>query len=169
MIRYFIGIDNGVTGTIAVIDDKTNKIYFSRIPVKEHLNYTKKKQWIKRIDVTSLKEWLSGILSKKPSHCFFERPMINPTRFKATVSASRALEATLIVLEDLKIPYEYIDSKQWQRVLIPKGVKEKNLKKAAFQVACRLFPQVTYLKNKDVDGLLIAEYCRRVKKGQVKQ
>ncbi|RLG32859.1 hypothetical protein DRN98_04710 [Methanosarcinales archaeon] len=168
MIRYFIGIDNGVTGTIAVIDDKTNGLYFSRMPVKEHLDYTKKKQWIRRIDITPLKEWLSKILSEESYHCFFERPMINPARFKATMSALRALEATLILLEDLKIPYEYIDSKQWQRVLIPKGVKEKNLKKAAFQVACRLFPQVAYLKNKDVDGILIAEYCRRVKKGQVK-
>ena len=55
-----------------------------------------------------------------------ERPMVNPKRFEATVSALRALEATLIVLESLNIGKEYCDSKGWQKALLPYiSVKDK--------------------------------------------
>ena len=105
-----------------------------------------------------------------------ERPMVNPCRFTATVSAVRALEATLIVLEALAIPYEYIDSKEWQRELLPKGLwkakltktgrtvqkaESADLKFASIEVAKRLFPNAPTLKVGDADGMLIAEYARR--------
>ena len=93
-----------------------------------------------------------------------ERPYANPTGFKATVSAMRALETTLIVLEMLDIPYQYIDSREWQKKFLPTGLKGTELKTASNQVGCRLFP---YLRDKivkqgDADGLLIAEYARRM-------
>ena len=48
-------------------------------------------------------------------YCLLERPMVNPTRFQATASALRALEATLNVVELLKFSYSYCDSKEWQK------------------------------------------------------
>jgi hypothetical protein len=71
------------------------------------------------------------------------------------------LEATEIVLEELQIPYQFIDSKEWQKVLLPSGLKGDQLKKAALDVAKRLFPKQEIV---NADSLLIAEYCRRVKK-----
>ena len=71
------------------------------------------------------------------------------------------LEATIIVLELLKIPFEYIDSKAWQRELLPKGLRKEELKKASLDVGRRLFPQIDWTKFKDADGLLIAEWGRR--------
>jgi hypothetical protein len=91
--------------------------------------------------------------------------MVNPQRFSATITALRAFESTLILLEFLKFPHAFIDSKEWQKKLLPKGVKgTENLKKESMELGCKLFPQHQELirKHKDADGLLIAEYCRSI-------
>lgn len=162
--KIYIGIDNGVSGSIGYIH-KGIYINVFKTPVRKVLNYTKTKQWLNRIDGGALKKILN--MDRSPLigiFCLIERPMVNPGRFKATVSALRALEATLIVLEDLGIPYQYIDSKEWQKELLPKGLKgPEELKPASVEVACRLFPHLEeqIRKHKDGDGILIAEYARR--------
>lgn len=162
--KVYIGIDNGVTGSIGICTDGGATIF--KTPVHSCLSYTKKKQNITRIKTEELKDLLKvNTLNQRPlSFCLIERPMVNPGRFKATVSALRALEASLIVLEDLEIPYQYIDSKEWQKALLPSGLKgPAELKKASMEIACRLFPHLKdrIIKHKDGDGLLIAEYARR--------
>jgi len=153
----FIGIDNGVSGSIGIINGKG--VFFFKTPVKKTLNYTKKKSYVTRIDFPALLELLSQF--KDNSFCLIERPMVNPGRFQATASALRAFEATLIVLEELKIPHEVIDSKKWQKEFFPRGLKgTRELKKASIEVGKRLFPEVEPIHD-DFDGLLIAEYCRR--------
>ncbi len=131
------------------------------MPTKKEQSYTKTKQKITRIDCKTLKAWLHiwhGNSFQETTLVILERPMVNPTRWKSSMSAIRALEATLIVIEMLHIPYQYIDSKQWQKVLLPKGVAGSELKQAAIDVARRLFPDV---KTKEADSLLIAEFARR--------
>ena len=57
----------------------------------------------------------------------------------------------------------YVDSKDWQKVLLPKGTKGSDeLKKASLDIGNRLFPQFADNKHKDRDGILIAEYGRRL-------
>lgn len=158
-MKTYIGIDNGVSGTIGVIEP--NYVTFIQTPVKSEQNYTKTKGNVTRIDGVVLMEYLNGLSS---CMVLIERPMVNPKRFKATTSALRALEATLVVLEALQLPYQYIDSKEWQRELLPKGVKGSDeLKKASKDIGIRLFPKHKELieKHGDADGLLIAEYCKR--------
>lgn len=153
----FLGIDNGVSGTIACLGD-TN--FFVKTPVRKDLNYTKEKAYVNRVDF----EALFDVVTDSVDYCLIERPMINPQRFKASVSAIRAMEATLLFLEAKKIRYEFIDSRAWQGALLPKGVKgAPELKEASKIIGARLFPQHAPLieKHGDADGLLIAEYCRR--------
>ena len=160
--EVFIGIDNGVSGSIAIISK--NGVVFQKTPIIKALNYTKSKQWVNRIDGLQLGdlvyENVKSIDSVNKVCCLIERPMINPGRWKASMSAIRALEATLIVLESISIPYSFLDSKEWQKELLPKGCSKEELKEASLQVAHRLFPNVN-VKGKDADGLLIAEYARR--------
>ena len=163
--KLYIGIDNGVTGTIGCIfKDKT---WFFKTPVKIEQNYTKAKGNISRVVYKILLSQLKDIIIECDSPsimCLIERPMINPTRFKASISAVRALETTLDVIEELKFPYQYEDSKAWQRELLPFGVKgDVALKAASKTIGNRLFPQHSALitKHKDADGMLMAEYCRR--------
>lgn len=162
--RLYIGIDNGVTGTIGCIYN--NKSWFFETPVKSEQSYTKAKANITRIRFKDLEIKLSDIIGESNPDsmmCLVERPMVNPTRFVATMSALRALEATLCILEFLNIPIQYEDSKKWQKELLPSGVVKDELKSASVDIGCRLFPQHRDLiiKHKDADGLLLAEYCRR--------
>lgn len=132
-------------------------------PVIRELNYTKTKSWIHRVDTVRLSAFLQEF--KDDCTAVIERPMVNPGRFKATVSAIRALEATLIVLEGNCIPYSYIDSKEWQKGLLPAGVEGDELKVASDSVCKRLFPGV-HIKNRGGgDSLLIAEFTRRKNSG----
>lgn len=160
MIKNFIGVDNGVSGSIGIISETW--VSYQQTPVVKQLNYTKSKQFLNRIDAPKLFEILSKY-DPLESFVMIERPMINPGRFKATVSAIRALEATLIVLELLKLPFAYLDSKEWQRALLPSGLEKEELKFASLNVAERLFPNVDLSDFDDADGLLISEFCRRSK------
>ena len=153
----YIGIDNGVTGSIAMLEENGQVFNYFETPVVKALNYTKKVSWFNRVDFFRLfREMPRG-----DAKCLIERPMVNPTRFKATISAIRALEVTETVLGQAAIPYEFIDSKEWQRAMLPSGVSKEMLKVASDQVARRLFPKVQIKKQGLGDSLLIAEYARR--------
>lgn len=159
--KVYIGIDNGVSGTIGMINAMGTRVDFIHTPTFSCLSYTKKAQNITRIDTGAL---LALLEPEDAPIVLLERPMVNPGRFKATMSALRALEATLIVLEKLKLPFRYVDSKEWQKELLPSGIKgAENLKRASVDVGCRLFPYFhdAIHKHKDADGLLIAEWARR--------
>jgi len=161
----FIGIDNGASGSCAILNNE--HIFYFHIPIKKELNYTKTKKWIHRIDKEGLKNALLDRLpiAEEPAIIVgLERPMVNPGRFQATASALRALEATLIVLEELGLPYKYLDSKEWQKVLLPAGLKGEELKEASLSIGKRLFPSIDFKGFKDADGLLIAEYLKRIQK-----
>lgn len=158
----FIGIDNGVSGSIGVVDEQGRCHAIIPTPTVKQLNYTKTKAWINRVDVVKLRAYLSLYQDAK---CAIERPMVNPGRFKATVSAIRALEATQIVLESLQIPYEFLDSKEWQRELLPKGLQKEELKAASVEIARRKFPETMIHFKGDGDGILIAEYLRMKNNG----
>jgi len=154
-----IGIDNGVTGSISILEDGKLK-YFDNIPIFKDLNYTKTKQFINRIDVEKLLKIFSDhVPFPDESIAIMERPMVNPMRFKSTTSALRALEAELICLKIYKIPYQFIDSKEWQKVMLPAGLEKGELKIASDQVAKRLFPEIEdKIKDGKGDSLLIAKY-----------
>lgn len=154
--RTFIGIDNGVTGGITIFASNEVIMIHENTPVKKCLNYTKKKGFINRIDSLAFKALLKR--AGENTFCMIERPMVNPGRFAATISAIRCLEATELILEELMIPYQFIDSKEWQKVVLPSGLKKEELKIAASEVTKRLYPR---LKVKNADSLLIALYCKR--------
>ena len=158
--KIFVGIDNGVTGTIGIVGDNILPQIF-HTPVKEQQDFTKAKKKIKRLDCEEFIRILSQY-NKNDIHVVCERPMINPTRWNASMSAIRCWEAQLIILEVLGLPHQFIDSKEWQKELLPKGLKGSDeQKKASKDIGKRLFPQLADFKHSDFDGLLIAEYARR--------
>lgn len=166
----YCGIDNGVTGTIGfILEDKETGYYktdFICTPTFSELSYQKTKvKHITRIDFINL----YNIMKTYKEECdrfvvAIERPMINSTRFQASLSARASLEAMLIIFNLLDVSYNYIDSKQWQKQLLPanlKGAPEQKM--ASKDVGCRLFPEHKELitKHKDADGILIALYAKK--------
>lgn len=163
MAKIFIGIDNGTTGTIGVVGDNIQPQFY-KTPVKKEQDYTKAKKLVTRLDCEQFVEILNQY-NKNDIFVACERPMINPTRWTASMTAIRCLEAQLIILEMLAIPYQFIDSKEWQRVMLPKGIKGSDEQKSASKdIGNRLFPLFADFKHPDRDGLLIAEYMRRTLK-----
>jgi hypothetical protein len=151
-----VGIDNGTTGSVGIVGSCTQ---FFLMPTFSELSYTKEKKNITRIDTQMLKMKLSGL--NNPI-VLLERPMVNPGRFAATLSAMRALEATLIIIEQLGFARMYVDSKQWQTEMLPNGIKGSDkLKSASKDIGKRLFPQFQNLYKTDADSILIAEWARR--------
>lgn len=160
--RFFIGCDNGTSGTIAIIGYSPEglSLYYFKTPVKTQQNYTKKKANITRVDGKILKDVFERSIPKGSQvNVLIERPLVNPKMFQATISAVRALEATLTIIETLEYSYEYIDSKEWQKELLPSGCKGPDLKIASKQIGERKYPGRTLKNHPDADGLLIAHYC----------
>jgi len=159
--KVFVGIDNGVTGSIGVVDPAEHQAYQILTPTVKELSYTKKKAFMTWIDYEEMRQFFEDIMKDDVQIISaLERPMINPGRFKASVSAVLAWQTTLLILKLLKIPYEYIDSREWQKKLLPSGLKKEELKRASYDIAKRMYP-FAVIEGKDADGLLIAEHIKR--------
>lgn len=160
MSKIYVGIDNGVSGTIAFIGDEIETKFY-HTPIKKEQDYTKSKKIVSRLDYQIFMNLFSEY-NKNDIILLLERPLVNSTRFNATASALRCHEAELIMIEIMGLKYMFIDSKEWQSVLLPRGIKGTDeQKKASLDIGNRLFPQFSDFKHKDRDGLLIAEYARR--------
>ena len=168
--RIYIGIDNGATGTIGIISNRGYYMY--ETPVEKRLNYTKKKQFISMLDIFEFQKMIYAFIAdcvigsgdQKSMIAVIERPLVNPSMFTATMNAVRLMQSQITILEMMGISYMFIDSKEWQRVMLPEGTKgTPELKLASKDVGIRLFPDCRDIitKHKDADGLLIAEYARR--------
>lgn len=154
--------DNGVSGTWTILYPD-NKAIFIKTPIKKERSYTKKEKYISRLDYPTFVQFLEiAVNDGFNGVVYLERPLNNPGRYEATISAIRCLEATLIAIENLGLQVEIIDSKKWQSTLLP-GIKGSgNLKQASMMKGLELFPNHAKLikKHKDADSLLIAYYVR---------
>lgn len=162
-MKTWIDIDNGVTGTIGIIND-VGSVKCYQTPVERRLDYTKKAKWLNRLDACTFYFILQDCVGAELGGqriVVIERPMVNPQRWNASLSAIRCLEAQLTLLELMSIQYRFIDSREWQRGLLPSGLEKEDLKRASLEVGKRLFPQVDFTGFHDADGLLIAEWARR--------
>lgn len=164
MPKLILAIDNGASGSMAVLFE--GRSWFWKTPCVHQQSYTKKKQNISRLNVLLFWRMLDRCISKADSAeeilVVMERPVTGARFQKAVISGMRFLEAILVCLELRRISYRYIDSKEWQRSLLPKGVKGDQLKKASRDIGIRKFPvfREEIEKHRDADSLLIAEYAR---------
>lgn len=169
MNTTYCGIDNGVSGSFAVIyPDRVSE--FRPMPTFSEQNYQKKAKNITRIHFETLFAWLRTIDRKTDESIdrwvvVIERPMVNPGRFQATCSAVRCLESVLIAVGYTDAVRRFVDSKEWQKVMLPKNVTKEALKTASAQIGCRMFPKLrdAIIKHGDADSLLMAEWARQTK------
>lgn len=158
MSKIYVGLDNGCSGTIGIMGEDVCELYHT--PSKKEQDYTKTKKNISRLDVLSFVSLFSKF-NKNNLVFVLERPMINSLRFNSSIVAARCFESELSQIELMGCKHIFIDSKEWQNALLPKGCNGKELKKASKDIGNRLFPQFEDFKHPDRDGLLIAEYARR--------
>ena len=155
---HILAIDNGTSANgIALLGPDFAR--YEKLPVKQELSYTKEDRGISRVDAPALRKLFATWNAPKESTvAVMERPMINPTRFRASMSAMRCLEAELIILEEFGYAIEYIDSRAWQKVLLPDVEGSDLLKKASLALSQKLYPQFKF--KKDGDSMLIAHWYK---------
>lgn len=141
-MTYILGIDNGITGSIALMDQNGKVIYHAPVPVYKERKWTKpKKQKLKTktkivydeitvIDIDALQRMLVTFTSQTSDiHAFVERPAISYAAawsMKTSISAAMSWAYVIYVLKKLQIPRTDLDSKEWQHQLIPEASGEKN-------------------------------------------
>lgn len=149
--------DNGVTGTIGLYGEGVAG--FWQVPTITRLSFHKTPKKTTAISPEGLRSLLKSI-GQDNLVAYRERPMINPGRWVASMSACRADEVETIILEELGIKFHYVDSKDWQRVILPssgqKGTTSALLKSESMKIGCRMFPQFekTIRHHGDADGIL---------------
>jgi hypothetical protein len=161
---FFIGFDNGVTGSFAVLDHRKICL-FAKTPTRKCRDYQKQEAYLRRLDLVALYKLLHPLLVKNEGKTFVaavERPLVNPRRFTATKSGLRFLEALLIFFETLDIPVLSVDSKEWQRTMLAPETTGEDLKSASLAFGkANLPPDFNWRGFTDADGLLIADWLRR--------
>lgn len=165
----YCAIDNGTTGSIAMLQDDGGVVEYCKTPVFKQQDFTKEAKNVTRVNGPVLLELFRQHIKTKPGmewRVFMERPFVNPKMFNATLSAIRAWETTLTIIELLDLHRQTKDSRTWQSRILPKGIKgTPDLKRASVDIGCKLFPTYTaeIVKHGDADSLLMCEVCRREK------
>ncbi len=160
-----IGLDNGTTGSLSVYDTSLNIMALHTLPVKKELDYTKKAKHITRIDFPGMCELFARLKkdTNNDIHVYMEKPFTGGAMFmQNSIKAFRCFEAELIALEECGIGYTVINSKDWQKKLIPQGIKgSTELKKASLEIARRLYPYLSEKLNlSNADSVLIAHHFK---------
>jgi hypothetical protein len=170
-LKTTIAIDNGTTGSIAIIGP--DGVFFESIPTKEQL-MGKAGKVVKRIDHQELYAMICGRMGDRcspeftPLSCraYVERPFTGgPMMVNVASLSARAHEAVSIVLESLQIGYETVDSKGWQLAMLGVINGSDNLKKASKLRGMQMFPAYAEAikDHGDADSLLMAHYYHNQK------
>ena len=164
MSRTTIAIDNGVTGSIAIIGP--DGVFFEPVPTMEQL-MGKAGKVVRRIDHADLRGlmgyWVGGLDGPTAGrgHAYIELPFSGSAMMiNTTVLSARAHEAVSIVLEQLGIGYETVDSKPWQAAMLGAIKGSPALKKASMLRGMQMFPAhaKAIRDHGDADSLLMAQY-----------
>lgn len=153
----FLGIDPGLDGGMAFLDDESQTLSLFKTPVIAGKDY----------DIQEIKNLL---VSFHPSMVTVEAQIALPGQgLSSTLQTGKGFGILLGLLAGLEIPYQVIGAKQWQNKLFT-GVSAKlDTKDKSAVIAKRLFPKADFRRSeratKANDGLTdaacIAEYGRR--------
>ncbi len=156
-MSVYIGIDNGTTGAIGIITPDEVKLVRSRAYTRSSTLMSGKGN---EIDPKALAEILAPY-SGGIKMATIERPFTAVNMGNAPVLSRGAFESTRAVLELLDIPFQVIDSRRWQKVYLPAGIKgSKDLKAASKALGIQRFPasEPEIRKQGDADALFLAHW-----------
>ena len=152
-LDYFMGIDPGQSGGIAVIRGT------GRVMILELMPVTERDIWLRLKGLTVHKAYIEKV------HAMPQQGVSSTFKFGCGYGGLR------MALTAAGIPFDEVTPQAWQKALgIVKRAKTESKndhKKKLLQKAQQLFPNVK-ITLKTADALLIAEYCRRVCMGLVK-
>jgi crossover junction endodeoxyribonuclease RuvC len=153
-----IGIDPGLTGAIAAIDDQAQLVHCFDLPVIRD----GKLAWIDSNDLTS---HLIDCRAGRPAQITVERSQAMPGQGVAsTFTTGAVLGSILAACQRIAVPLHLVTAALWKGRM---GLDSK--KAASLDKARLLFPTADLSRVKDhnrAEALLLAEYSRRRFTGQ---
>lgn len=189
---WVLGMDNGVSGSFALMNPAGKIVLFAHVPTYKENKWTKPKvkklksgkkvvhDQITLIDIDALQRMLvpySSVIND--IHCFLERPAISYAAawsMQTSISASMSWASVVYVLKKLRIPRTDIDSREWQKILIPEAMGENNkeymktlkagdrnklLKEASDMNAKAIYPKFNGKELGDGDSINICDFGRK--------
>ncbi len=160
MKRITVGVDNGTSGSIAIIGPDGS--IFESMPTKKAL-MGKAGKVINRINHSALDDILLPYTESGGCEirAFVERPFTgSPMMINTCILSARSFEAVIIVLEQAGIGYTVVDSKEWQRAVLGDVKGSAALKQASRLRGPQIYPAHAKAieTHGDADGLLIAHF-----------
>jgi crossover junction endodeoxyribonuclease RuvC len=150
--KLYAGIDPGVKGAVAVVNQDGKIVDFERMP-------------------SSLRDLRSFLNSYTIERVYIEKAQPMPGQGVVSMfNYGRHFGGLLALLELGKFSHETVNPRAWQKVVIGMGSGDPKAK--AFEKASRLWPDESFIPkgcrvphNGIIDALLIAEYGRRLNVG----
>jgi hypothetical protein len=164
---YYFGIDCGLDGGIALLDQQGALIERKIMP-------TTSDGKARKICLRSLANYFAEVARHPQDQVFIVE---NPGAHAPSASGLRSMTYSFAAVEALlasnKLKYHIVLSQKWQKEFwskpkMPKGQKF-NTKAAAYNVACKIWPTELWLRSERctkphdgmIDAALLAEYGRR--------
>jgi len=161
--RVFIGVDNGVTGTLGAVPEDGGWSLFSRMPTYKSKEYMRSKtRFMTHLDPVALEKFFRDLATEGPLTIVTERPLVNPKLFKATMSAVRCHEILLATMRRMGLSlYATWDSRDWQSKVLGK-LEKGETKPASLAKGLELYPDHAEMMKRhgDADGILMAHWLR---------
>ena len=160
--RLYIGIDPGLDGGLAAINDEGYIGELSPMP-------TRKVAKGRRVDERAVQDWLRNQVS---THANTVVILEDPGGHAPSAAGLRSMTHSFAVMETLiridRLSYHLVDAKEWQKMFWPRA-KGTDTKAASIDTACKIWPEQPFLASSRsrkmhdgmTDSLLIAEWGRR--------
>lgn len=150
---YYIGIDPGITGAVAWIDDREpDNVCYEKTPFIQ----LKRKEY----DERNMAEIIRSFTDNN-TKCFVTMEKVHSLPKDGTVGAfsfGKGWGIWLGVLAALKVSYTLCTPQEWKKTMLAGMPKEKG---ASVIKVKQLYPNLTFLKKTDhgiADAILIAKY-----------
>jgi len=170
-MSFFLGIDNGVSGCVAVLEtgqrSKTKITLFDTPIVIVKIGNKKRKRYNINVLADFFKQFPAG-----DTFAVIESPIAMPKQSStSTLSTGIGFGLYQGIMSMQLIAYESVHPKRWQKEFGIIG----DTKSMAFQIASRLFPDQVFSTPRDrlldgrCDAILMAEYGCRKKRGELQR
>ena len=146
MTRLYIGIDPGVSGAIAMLDEHGAVVKVERMPLADQ-------------DLLDLLFWPVVEMPLIPRRAVLEKVSSSPVMgVVSAFSFGGWYRAARMALAASHTPYDEVLPRRWQRALECLSGGDKHVTRVRAQ---QLFPGIK-VTHALADALLLAEYCRRL-------
>ncbi len=145
----YLGIDNGASGGIAAVTEHGMLYRVDPLPPTD-------------VELFALLQTLNGTPEGRPVAVLEYAQAFPKMGVVSSFNYGRGYGAVQMALCAAEIPFDIITPRTWQGALSCLSQGDKNVTKRRAQ---QLFPQGVKVTHAIADALLIAEYCRRLKRG----